>query len=212
MNETKPGNAVSPNNPCPMLRALVAGGHLPDQGSPLGAIGDIAARLSGSASKPDRTTGILTMLIASIANGLNPLTIGRNLLKGVRFDRLRDGPLDKRGGGSGVLNARGVVDAANLERLDQFASEKTDLSGITERGLDANEIVIMLDANAARAGQSARAIDRKLMDGEFPVLLTMMGKDGVTGRYLSLSELRVLIVEMRLPARVIERLRPKGES
>ena len=123
---------VSSGNPCPMLRALVAEGYLPDQTAHLKIIGDIAARLSGSETQPDRTTGILTMLVAMIANGLNPLTVGRNLLRGMRLDQLRDGPLDKHGVGSGVLDANGVVNVANLGRLDQFASDKTDLSGVTE--------------------------------------------------------------------------------
>ena len=197
---------VSSGNPCPMLRALVAEGYLPDQAARLKVIGDIAARLSGSETKPHRTTGILTMLVAMIANGLNPLTVGRNLLRGVRLDQLRDGPLDKHGVGSGVLDAHGAVSAANLERLDQFESDKTDLSGMTERGLDAQEIIRMMDANLARAGSRARSVDRKLMDAEFPVLLTMIGKDGTAGRYLSLVEVRALITEHRLPARVTARL------
>ena len=44
------------------------------------------------------------------------------------------------------------------------------------------------------------------MDAEFPVLLTMIGKDGTAGRYLSLVEVRALITEHRLPARVTARL------
>jgi hypothetical protein len=197
---------VSANNPCPMLRALVSNGHVPDHGTSLKHIGNIAARLSGTPDKPDRTAGVLTGLVAMIANGLNPLSIMRNLLRGVRFDQLRDGPLDKHGVGSGVLDARGNVDAANLDRLDQFASAKTDLSGTSEPGLDVAEIVTMMDANFARASNKRGAIDRRLMDGEFPLLLKMMGKDGISGRYLSLAELRTLISDQRLPARVTTRL------
>lgn len=199
-------NSVSPGNPCPMLRALVSGGHVPDAGTNLKTIGDIAARLSGTATKPNQTTGVLTMLVALIANGLNPPTIARNLFRGVRFDQLRDGPLDKHGVGSGVLDANGLVNHANLDRLGEFAGDKTDLSGITERGLDDGEIIRMMDANFARAGANRRAIDRRLMDGEFPLLLKMIGKDGTNGRYLSLAELRTLIIEQRLPSRVAVRL------
>jgi hypothetical protein len=199
-------NSVSPGNPCPMLRALVSGGHVPDAGTSLKTIGDIAARLSGTATKPNQTTGVLTMLVAMIANGLNPLTIARNLFSGVRFDQLRDGPLDKHGVGSGVLDAQGFVNHANLDRLGEFASDKTDLSGVTERGLDDGEIIRMMDANFARAGANRRAIDRRLMDGEFPLLLKMIGKDGTSGRYLSLIELRTLIIEQRLPSRVTAQL------
>lgn len=201
------GHPVSPDNPCPMLRALVSGGHLPDRGTSLRRIGGIAAHLAGEPGKSDHMTGLLTALVAMIANGLNPLSIARNLLRGVRFDQLRDGPLDKHGVGSGVLDASGAVNPANLERLGSFASDKTDLSGRTERGLDAAEIVIMMDANFARAGARRRAIDRQLMDGEFPLLLKMMGKDGVNGRYLSLAELNALITDQRLPTRVEALLR-----
>jgi hypothetical protein len=201
---------VSPGNPCPMLRALVSEGYVPDHGTSLGKIGDIAARLAGTDAKPDRMTGVLTMLVASIANGLNPLTILRNILRGIRLDQLRDGPLDKHGNGSGVLDAQGKVSVANLDRLGEFASDKTDLSGLTERGLSADEITVMMDANFARAGERARSVDRKLMDAEFPVLLTMMGKEGTAGRYLSLAELRTLITDRQLPARIKERLCNKG--
>jgi hypothetical protein len=193
-------------NPCPVLRALAAGGHVPDEGARLRVIGDIAARLAGTPDKPDRTTGFLTSFVAMFANGLNPMTMIRNLRRGVRFHELRDGPLDKHGGGSGVLDAQGRVSEANLARLDSFASDKTDLAGHRERGLDAHEIAAMLDANFARAGNQRRAIDRRLADGEYPLLLKMIGKDGTTGRYLSLAELDVLIREQRLPTRVTARL------
>jgi hypothetical protein len=198
---------VSPDNPCPMLRALVSEGYISDQGVKLKAIGDIAAQLAATGTKPDRMTGFLTMLIAAIANSLNPLTILRNLLRGVRLDQLRDGPLDKHGVGSGILDAQSHVNLANLDRLGEFASDKTGPSGVIERGLDANEITRMMDANIARAGNRARSVDRKLMDGEFPVLLTMMGKDGTAGRYLSLAELQTLITDQLLPARVTARLK-----
>jgi hypothetical protein len=198
----KPGSS----NPCPMLRALVAGGHLPAEGARAGAIASIAARLAGTPDRPDRKIAVLTWLVAIIANGLNMLTIMRTLRHGVRFDQLRDGPLDKHGVGSGVLDATGAVDAANLDRLDQFASDKINLSGTVERGLDAAELVTMMEANFARARNRRRAIDRRLMDGEFPLLLTMMGKDGRSGRYLNLAELRTLISDQHLPSRVTARL------
>jgi hypothetical protein len=193
-----------------MLRALVRGGHLPEEGASLGKIGTIAARLAGVPKAPSYVTGLLTSLVALIANGLSPFTIARNLLWGVRFDQLRDGPLDKHGVGSGVLDAQGAVNLANLERLGHFASDKTDLSGVSERGLDAAEIVAMMDANFDRAAGKRRAIDRGLMDGEFPLLLNMIGKEGTDGRYLSLAELHMLIIDQRLPARVTAKLGKAG--
>ena len=64
----------------------------------------------------------------------------------------------------------------------------------------------MMDANYARAEGHRRLIDRQLMNGEWPVLLDVMGKDGKHGRYLSLREIRALFVERRLPARMMKRL------
>jgi hypothetical protein len=64
----------------------------------------------------------------------------------------------------------------------------------------------MMDANFERAAGRRRSIDRRLMDGEWPILLKVMGKQGKTGRYLSLVEVRDLFVERRLPERMSRRL------
>ena len=53
----------------------------------------------------------------------------------------------------------------------------------------------MMDANFARAAGKRRKIDRRLMEGEWPIL-----------RYLSLTELRTLFVDRCLPARITQRL------
>jgi len=44
------------------------------------------------------------------------------------------------------------------------------------------------------------------MEGEWPILLRMMGKTSPDGRYLDLGELRTLFVDCCLPARIIRRL------
>lgn len=44
------------------------------------------------------------------------------------------------------------------------------------------------------------------MDGEWPVLLKVMGKDGPGGRYLALAEVRDLFERRRLPQRMRARL------
>jgi hypothetical protein len=64
----------------------------------------------------------------------------------------------------------------------------------------------MMDANFERAAGRRRAIDRKLMDGEWPVLLKVMGKQGQGGRYLSLADVRDLFEKRRLPDRLAARL------
>jgi len=44
------------------------------------------------------------------------------------------------------------------------------------------------------------------MQGEWPILLRVMGKTSTDGRYLSLTELRMLFVGRRLPPRITRRL------
>lgn len=193
---------VSTNNPCPFLRALVASGQLADDTESLAKVANtiskVASRGEGSPSLPR----VATYAVAAIANGLSPLSIARANLAGLKLNALRDGPLDKHGVGSGILNAKGQVNKAELIRLDEFASEKQDGNGNSERGLNAAELKRMMDANFERAAGRRRRIDRTLMDGEWPVLLKVMGKGRGKDRYLSLAELRVLFVERRLPKRM----------
>ena len=63
-----------------------------------------------------------------------------------------------------------------------------------------------MDANFERARGKRRWIDRKLMEGEWPVLLRIMGKGEGEQRYLSVAEVRTLFAERRLPERINARL------
>lgn len=65
----------------------------------------------------------------------------------------------------------------------------------------------MMDDNFERVKDFRRNIDRKLMDGEWPVLLKVMGKDHGANRYLSIKELRDLFEENCFPDRILNRLR-----
>jgi hypothetical protein len=201
---------VSANNPCPFLRALVAQGLLPDHQASLAdvtkTIVDVAKAGDG---EPDLPPAAIRA-IALIANGLGPLQLARNGLGGLRLDELRGGPLDKKGAGSGILDQHAKLDRAELDRLDEFASDKLDASGQAERGLDRDDIERMMNANFDRAEGRRRRIDRRLMDGEWPILLQVMGKPGQGGRYLSVAEVRDLFVERRLPGRMLKRLGQEG--
>jgi hypothetical protein len=198
--------AVSPNNPCPFLRALVAGGQLSGHVEQLSKIADtIVAAAGGSASEPPLPRSKV-YLIAMIANGLGPARLACSVRRGAQLDALRGGPLDKRGSGSRVLQPTGRIDENELARLDRFAADKVDQSGLAERGLGIEQLRTMMDANFARAAGKRRRIDRALMNGEWPILLRVMGKTSVDGRYLSLTELRTLFVEQRLPPRITQRL------
>jgi hypothetical protein len=197
---------VSPNNPCPFLRALVAEGYIPGHIEPIGSLVDTIVAASGGPESKTKVSRPAVYLIALIANGLNPLRLWRTLRQGAELDALRGGPLDKRGVGSRILDVNGDVDESQLNRLSEFASERVDESGTPERGLDGSQLRAMMDANFARAKGHRRAIDRKLMDGEWPVLLRVMGKDSSGTRYLSIPEIRSLFIDERLPRRITERL------
>ncbi|HPW13036.1 MAG TPA: hypothetical protein PK399_07680 [Thermomonas sp.] len=202
-----PQHKVSPNNPCPFLRMLVAQGLLDDRVATIGDATDVIERVAATGEGSPRLPGIAIRLIALLANGLGPAILLDNGLNGVKLNQLRDGPFDKHGAGSRILDKRARVQPAELERLKDFASQKTTAGGGRELGLDAADIERMMDANYARAEGARRVIDRQIMNGEWPVLLDVMGKDGANGRYLSLREIRVLFEERRLPTRMGKRLR-----
>jgi hypothetical protein len=193
---------VSGNNPCPFLRALVASGRLADDTETIGTMADVivdtARRGEGQPTLPRAAIAG----IALIANGLGPACVLRTRLQGLRLNRLRGGPLDKKGVGSGILDAQGEVDPAQLARLRDFAVGKKTAAGRSEPGLGPRELKRFMDANFERAAGHRRRIDRALMNGEWPVLLKVMGKAGPHGRYLSLKEVETLFTRRRLPQRM----------
>jgi hypothetical protein len=202
--ETHP---VSSGNPCPFLRAMVASGHIDGHQEPLAHIKDVVAAARGGSVLSGQAAGYASSVIALFANGFAPTQLLHNLSDGFAADQLRGGPLDKQGAGSGILDVQGQINPAQLDRLDTFAVDRADTSGHTERGLGAEQLKTMMDANFARAAGARRLVDRALMDGEWPVLLLVMGKPSADGPYLSLPELRTLFVQRRMPQRVMARLR-----
>ena len=197
---------VSPNNPCPFVRALVQQGLVANDVAAIGELTSTIVAVAKTGEGHPKLPGPAIRAIALIANGLGPVAIARNGLRGVKLNALRNGPLDKKGVGSGILNSRGAVDQAELDRLGEFAGDKVGADGTVEPGLDAADLKRMMDANFARAKGRRRAIDRTMMDGEWPVLLKVMGKRGKAGRYLSLSEVRTLFVDRALPERMTKEL------
>jgi len=201
---TKPAaqRPVSAGNPCPFLRALVADGTLADGVEPIGKIAssivEVAKRGEGA---PDVKPGAIRV-IAMIASGLSPWAVLQSKRKGVQLNALRSGPLNKKGVGSGILDASGKVDPKELARLKEFASQKNSSGGTTELGLSLAELTTFMDANFERAKGKRRRIDRALMNGEWPVLLRVMGKKGTGGRYLSVADVEELVVQRRLPERM----------
>jgi hypothetical protein len=197
---------VSPDNPCPFLRALVANGYVGGHLVPLPKLSETIALASGEAGFAEKKVRLATWLVAVIANGLGPLRVLRSATSGAELDELRNGPLDKHGGGSRILDADAKVHEDEIDRLASFGKECSDPAGGTERGLTAKEIATFMAANIKRDGDAARWYYPILMKGEWPILLKILGKGEGEARYLSVAEVRTLFVERRLPARITARL------
>ena len=214
MQDDRPGTsdaparqiAVSPNNPCPFLRALVAAGFVDGHIVPLPKLTRTIEAATGEKGLKEKLAGLKIYLVALIANGLSPLRLLRSWWSGAELDALRDGPLDKHGSGSRILSATAEVNEAELARLAEFGKDRQDPTGGSERGLTIPEITAYMDANFERAKDTRRWIDRQLMNGEWPVLLRIMGKGEGEQRYLSVAEVRTLFVERRLPEPIAARL------
>ena len=203
---------VSPNNPCPFLRALVANGYVGGHVVPLSQTlrnGRIGERRKPALRK--KKVRLKTRMVAVIANGLGPLRVLKSATSGAVLDELRDGPLDKHGGGSRILDVDAKVHEDEIARLAGFGKDRKDPAGGIERGLTATEIDTFMKANLKRDGDAARWYYPMLMKGEWPVLLKILGKGEGEERYLSVAEVRTLFVEKRLPERITARL-PKPAS
>lgn len=197
---------VSPDNPCPFLRGLVAGGFVGGHIVPLPTLTKTIEAATGEMGLREKLAGLEVYLVALIANGLSPLRLLQSWWSGAQLDALRNGPLDKHGAGSRILDAKAEVHEAEIARLAEFGKDRRDPYGGIERGLTNQEITTYMNANFARAKGSRRPIDRLLMNGEWPVLLRIMGKGDGKERYLSVAEVKTLFVERRLPERIVERL------
>lgn len=198
---------VSVNNPCPFLRALVATGKLADDREPLAKVAAVVAATARAGDGRPVLPRKAVFVIALVANGCSPLSLVDTQWNGLQLNALRGGPLDKKGVGSRILNARGQVDAKEVSRLQGFAKEKPNADGSVELGLGLAELRAFMDANFARSAGRRRLIDRTLMLGEWPVLLKVMGKDGLGGRYLGLQDVIDLFKNRRFPERMNKRLR-----
>jgi hypothetical protein len=203
-----PQIAVSPDNPCPFLRALVANGYVGGHIVPLSKLTETIALASGETGLKEKMVRLETWMVAVIANGLGPLRVLKSATSGAVLDELRNGPLDKHGAGSRILDVDAHVHEEQIARLSGFGKDCKDPAGGVERGLTAKEIDTFMAANIARAKEtdSSRWFYPLLMKGEWPVLLKILGKGEGEERYLSVAEVRTLFVERRLPERITARL------
>ena len=188
------------------MRGLVAGGYVGEHIVPLPKLTGTIEAATGEKGLKERLAGMEIYLVALIANGLSPLRLFKSWWSGAVLDELRNGPLDKHGAGSRILSVDGEVDESEITRLAEFGSDYADGSGGSERGLNSQQITTYMNANFERAKGHRRAIDRLLMNGEWPILLNILGKGEGNDRYLSVAEVRTLFVERKFPARIVARL------
>jgi hypothetical protein len=193
---------VSPQNPCPFLRALVAAGSLPNGRVPVAQLAALVAATARRGEGAPALSPLAISAVAAVGNGCTPAALWETHQQGVQLNALRGGPLDKRGAGSRILTPEGEVDARELARLGGFAKPRRRPDGRLESGLRLAQLTAYMDANFARAAGHRRWIDRSLMRGEWPVLLQVMGKPGAEGRYLSLRDVTELFKRRRLPTRM----------
>ncbi|CAL79867.1 conserved hypothetical protein; putative Cytochrome c region (C-ter) [Bradyrhizobium sp. ORS 278] len=215
VRDALPGQTpVSPDNPCPFLRALVAGGFVDGHSVPLKTIAHQVEAASGETGLKKRLVGIETFGVALIANGFSPFRLLKSLFSGADLDQLRNGPLDKHGGGSRILDVQATVHPQEIDRFASFGSDYPDPNGGTERGLNAAQIQAFMKANLQRDGDHARWYFPILMQGEWPVLLNILGKGEGEDRYLAVADVHTLFVERRFPQRIVARLmaKPKPAS
>src|SRR5215470_9244090 len=146
--------AVSPNNPCPFLRAVVSEGYVGGHNVPLGTLAQTVQAASGKTGLQKVSVGIKTRLVALVANGLGPFRLIRSWWSGAALDELRNGPLDKRGVGSRILDVTANVREDEIQRLAGFGKDRPDpMGGGMERGLNASEIIAFMNANFERGGE-----------------------------------------------------------
>ena len=70
---------------------------------------------------------------------LGPFSVLKSATSGAVLDELRDGPLDKHGGGSRILDVDAKVHEDEIARLAGFGKDRNDPDGGVERGLTARK-------------------------------------------------------------------------
>lgn len=198
----------SPNNPCPFLRALVVCGVIKERAEKITDVTSVISEAGGE--EEGKLSKAMLFIIALIANGFSPLRLLKSLFVGLDIEFLRAGPLYKKGVSSRIINPDGSINDDEFKRMESYGEMVVDPeSKRSELGLKLIHLNKMMDDNFERANESRRNIDRRLMDGEWPVLLKVMGKDKGEKRYLSVKELTELFYENRFPDRISKKLQLK---
>jgi hypothetical protein len=212
---SKPERSVSPGNPCPFLRSLVAHGFLNEQKESLTFVPQMLNRIAQSGDSSQTFSPFLLSILVFIANGLSPSALLGNAFgdQGLRINELRNGPLYKHGVSSRIIGLKGEFVQSEFDRLVTYASEKSASDGQKEIGLDIKELSKFMDDNFERAKVNRRRVYRIMMNGEWPPLLKVFGKKDSNGKlYLTIEDLLSLFRDNQLPKRMLNRLSVHGHS
>lgn len=203
MRVAKSAGLVARDVPCPFLGALESAKHIGEH-VPLRPLADLVVAAFGA--RGARAAGLegALAIIGAIANGVR--SIPRNVRAGFRPHELRQGPLDKRGGGTRILSQGGAFEAAEMERFEGFGRPYPSGEGNgIELGWGRRELQTYLDANQERGG-GGFVQRRVLMQGELPQLLDLMGRGEGQERHLVASEVKALYRDQVLPERIEQRI------
>ncbi len=196
--------------PCPVLRALTQADKI-EKKVQMADLSRVIAR-SFDLQKQDLKEFLFELKVrALIAVGKVPDGIKAVLSTSapLNLEELPRSPLYKHGVSSQIINQKGEYDPKQFEHLEQFAVHCTGPDGQEEPGLTAEALVKFMDENSKREEKNPnwKPIYRKMMEGEWPKLLELMGIEGKHGRYLSVAELHALFEKQTLPARIMDRLK-----
>jgi hypothetical protein len=96
---------------------------------PLSQLSEMIGLASGETGSAQNEVRLKTRMVAVIANGLGPLSVLKSATSGAVLDELRDGPLDKHGGGSRILDVDAKVHEDEIARLAGFGKDRNDPAG-----------------------------------------------------------------------------------
>ena len=200
-----PQVAVSANNPCPFLRALVANGTVGGHIVPLSKLRDVIEAASGKQGAEKTKAGIATYLIALIANGFAHVP---------RQRRVRGRSLTSCATARSTSTAPDRASSAWMRRCIWTRSTVSRPSATTAKIHPAAPSVACRRRRSTPSWRQTSSVPgirrngptRYMMKGEWPVLLDILGKGEGDARYLSVAEVRTLFVDRRLPDRIAARL------
>ena len=134
------------------------GGHV----VPISELCKTVEAASGKTGLQKKLVGMKTYPVALVANGLSPLRLLSSWWSGAELDALRNGPLDKHGVGSRILDATAQVHESEIARLAEFGKDWPDPCDQGAVGRSQQLSQPRQEAEISRAAAERRLGDRAL--------------------------------------------------